>query len=245
MARFDGKVVLISGGARGMGETHSRGVVAEGGKVVISDVLDAEGQKLADELGENAIYTHLDVTKEEDWNSAVKLAVDTFGGVNALINNAGIVNFGTLDAYTEKDWSLIIGINLTGAFLGIKAATPELVKNTTSSIVNISSTAGMQGYAALHGYTASKFGLRGLTKSVAMELGSQGVRVNSVHPGGVRTPMTDGLGGESPGTPINRLGEPEEVTKLVLFLASDDASFSTGSEFIIDGGTLAGEGAVG
>lgn len=228
-----------------MGESHSRGVIAEGGKVVISDVLDAEGQKLADELGDNAVFVHLDVTKEDEWNAAVKLAVDTFGGLNVLINNAGIVNFGTLDTYTEKDWSLIIGINLTGAFLGIKAATPELVKNESSSIVNISSTAGMQGYAALHGYTASKFGLRGLTKSVAMELGAQGVRVNSVHPGGIATPMTDGLGVDTPGIPINRLGKPEEVTKLVLFLASDDASFSTGSEFIIDGGTLAGEGAVG
>ena len=244
MSRFDGKVVLISGGARGMGESHARGVIAEGGKVVISDVLDKEGQALAEELGENAVFTHLDVTKEEDWNKAVKLAVDTFGGLNALINNAGIVNFGTLDTYTEKDWSLIIGINLTGAFLGIKAAAPELIKNKTSSIVNISSTAGMQGYAALHGYTASKFGLRGLTKSVAMELGAQGVRVNSVHPGGIATPMTDGLGNDTPGIPINRLGRPEEVTKMVLFLASDDASFSTGSEFIIDGGTLAGEGAV-
>jgi len=245
MSRFDGKVVLISGGARGMGESHARGVIAEGGKVVISDVLDEEGQMLADELGDNAVYIHLDVTKEDEWNTAVKLAVDTFGGLNVLINNAGIVNFGTIDDYSEKDWSLIIGINLTGAFLGIKAATPELVKNESSSIVNISSTAGMQGYAALHGYTASKFGLRGLTKSMAMELGAKGVRVNSVHPGGISTAMTEGLGIDNPGTPINRLGEPEEVTKLVLFLASDDASFSTGSEFIIDGGTLAGEGAVG
>jgi 3alpha(or 20beta)-hydroxysteroid dehydrogenase len=228
-----------------MGESHARGVIAEGGKVVISDVLDEEGQMLADELGDNAVYIHLDVTKEDEWNTAVKLAVDTFGGLNVLINNAGIVNFGTIDDYSEKDWSLIIGINLTGAFLGIKAATPELVKNESSSIVNISSTAGMQGYAALHGYTASKFGLRGLTKSMAMELGAKGVRVNSVHPGGISTAMTEGLGIDNPGTPINRLGEPEEVTKLVLFLASDDASFSTGSEFIIDGGTLAGEGAVG
>ena len=227
-----------------MGESHVRGVIAEGGMVVISDVLDKEGQALSDELGKNAVFTHLDVTKEEDWKKAVKLAVDEFGGLHALINNAGIVNFGTLDTYTEKDWSLIIGINLTGAFLGIKAVTPELIKNKSSAIVNISSTAGMQGYAALHGYTASKFGLRGLTKSVAMKLGAQGVRVNSVHPGGIATPMTDGLGGESPGTPINRIGQPEEVTKMVLFLASDDASFSTGSEFIIDGGTLADEGAV-
>jgi len=227
-----------------MGESHVRGVIAEGGMVVISDVLDKEGQALSDELGKNAVFTHLDVTKEEDWNKAVSLAVERFGGLHALINNAGIVNFGTLDTYTEKDWSLIIGINLTGAFLGIKAVTPELIKNKSSAIVNISSTAGMQGYAALHGYTASKFGLRGLTKSVAMKLGAQGVRVNSVHPGGIATPMTDGLGGESPGTPINRLGRSEEVTKMVLFLASDDASFSTGSEFIIDGGTLADEGAV-
>jgi 3alpha(or 20beta)-hydroxysteroid dehydrogenase len=244
MSRFEGKVTLISGGARGMGESHARGIVAEGGKVVISDVLDDEGKALADDLGESAVYVHLDVTKAEDWNEAVKLAVDTFGGLHVLINNAGIVNFGTLDEYTEKDWSVIIGINLTGAFLGIKAATPELVKNESSSIVNVSSTAGMQGYAALHGYTASKWGLRGLTKSVAMELGEKGVRVNSVHPGGIATPMTEGLGMESPGIPINRMGRPEEVTKMVLFLASDDSSFSTGSEFIIDGGTLAGEGAV-
>jgi len=244
MSRFEGKVALISGGARGMGESHARGIVAEGGKVVISDVLDDEGKALADDLGESAVYVHLDVTKAEDWNEAVKLAVDTFGGLHVLINNAGIVNFGTLDEYTEKDWSVIIGINLTGAFLGIKAATPELVKNESSSIVNVSSTAGMQGYAALHGYTASKWGLRGLTKSVAMELGEKGVRVNSVHPGGIATPMTEGLGMESPGIPINRMGRPEEVTKMVLFLASDDSSFSTGSEFIIDGGTLAGEGAV-
>ncbi|MGV8876039.1 MAG: SDR family oxidoreductase [Rhodoglobus sp.] len=244
MSRFDGKVVLISGGARGMGESHSRAIVAEGGKVVISDVLDAEGKALADELGDSAVFTHLDVTSQDDWNRAVALAVDTFGGLNALINNAGIVNFGTLDTYTEQNWATIIGINLTGAFLGIKAAAPELVKNDTSYIVNISSTAGMQGYAALHGYTASKFGLRGLTKSVAMELGSQGVRVNSVHPGGIRTPMTDGLAGDMTGTPIPRIGEPAEVTKMVLFLACDDASYSTGSEFIIDGGGLAGEGAV-
>ncbi|MBH0009202.1 SDR family oxidoreductase [Salinibacterium sp. SWN1162] len=244
MSRFDGKVVLISGGARGMGESHSRAVVAEGGKVVITDVLDAEGKALADELGANAVYAHLDVTNEEEWNAAVKLAVDTFGGLNVLINNAGIVNFGTLDGYTEKDWSLIIGINLTGSFLGIRAAAPELVKNETSAIVNISSTAGMQGFAALHGYTASKFGLRGLTKSVAMELGPQGVRVNSVHPGNIRTPMTDGLGIDETRTPIPRLGEAEEVTKMVLFLASEDSSYSTGSEFIIDGGVLAGEGAV-
>ncbi|MBH0115626.1 SDR family oxidoreductase [Salinibacterium sp. NG253] len=244
MSRFDGKVVLISGGARGMGESHSRAIVAEGGKVVITDVLDAEGQTLADELGESAVYAHLDVTNEEEWLAAVKLAVDTFGGLNVLINNAGIANFGTLDTYTAKDWSLIIGINLTGAFLGIKSAAPELVKNETSSIVNISSTAGMQGFAALHGYTASKFGLRGLTKSVAMELGHQGVRVNSVHPGNIRTPMTDGLETDDSSTPIPRLGEPEEVTKMVLFLASEDASYSTGSEFIIDGGVLAGDGAV-
>lgn len=244
MSRFEEKVVLISGGARGMGESHARGIVNEGGKVVISDVLDDEGQALADDIGDSAIYTHLDVTKEKDWEKAVKLAVDTFGGLNALINNAGIVNFGPLAEYSEKDWSTIIGINLTGAFLGVKAAAPELMKNETSSIVNISSTAGMQGYAALHGYTASKWGLRGLTKSLAMELGEHGIRVNSIHPAAISTPMTEGLDTENPGIPINRMGKPEEVTKMVMFLASEDSSFSTGSEFIIDGGTLAGEGAV-
>lgn len=215
--------------------------MAEGGKVVIGDLLDDEGRALVQELGDAARYVHLDVTSSEDWTAAVATAVDVFGGLNVLVNNAGIVNVGRIGSYTLEQWNLILNINVTGAFLGITAARDALVASAPSSIVNMSSTAGLQGTAALHGYVASKFALRGLTKSVAIELGVHNVRANSVHPGTIRTPMVDGLelGGQL--GPLNRIGEPEEVAALVLFLASDESSFQTGSEFVIDGGELAGE----
>lgn len=246
MSRLTGKTALISGGARGMGATHSRAIVANGGKVIIGDILDDDGKALAAELGEdNAVFVHLDVTSSNDWAKAVELAETTFGGLNVLVNNAGILNAGPLGEYTEEQWSTIIGINLTGSFLGISAARDALVKSAPSSIINISSTAGLQGSAALHGYTASKFGLRGLTKSVALELGEAQVRANSIHPGVIRTPMTDGL--ELDATllgALQRIGEPEEVSNLVVYLASDESSFSTGSEFVIDGGQMAGTPAI-
>lgn len=244
MARLSGKIALISGGARGMGASHSRAIVEHGGRVVIGDILDDEGTALADELGENAVYIHLDVTSSEDWAAAVDLAETTFGGLNVLVNNAGIVNFGSLTDYTRQQWDLIIAINLTGPYLGMAAARDALVASAPSSIVNISSTAGLQGGAAVHGYTASKFGVRGITKSVAMELGEYNVRANSIHPGVIRTPMTDGLElGDQLGA-LNRIGEPSEVSNLVVYLASDESSFSTGAEFVIDGGELAGTHAV-
>lgn len=235
-----GKTALISGGARGMGASHARAIVENGGKVVIGDILDAEGQALAEELGESAVYAHLDVTKAADWDAAVALALSTFGNLNVLVNNAGIVNFGPIGGFTQEQWELIIGINLTGPFLGITAARDALVASAPSSIINISSTAGFQGTAALHGYAASKFGLRGLTKSVAMELGALNVRSNSVHPGPIRTPMTAGLDTDSMTVTLGRIGEPEEVSNLVVYLASDASSYSTGAEFIVDGGQLAG-----
>jgi 3alpha(or 20beta)-hydroxysteroid dehydrogenase len=235
-----GKIALISGGARGMGETHARTFVDRGAKVVLGDILDDAGTALAQELGDNAVYIHLDVTSSADWDAAVALAVSTFGGLNVLVNNAGIAGGGPIGEYTEKAWNTIIGINLTGQFLGITAAKDALVASAPSSIINISSTNGFQGSAALHGYTAAKFGVRGLTKSVAMELGSQGIRVNSVHPGPVRTPMTDTLDTSNLPSALHRIGEPEEISKLVAFLASEDSSYSTGSEFIADGGQLAG-----
>ena len=244
MARLSGKIALISGGARGMGASHARAIVEHGGRVVIGDLLDDEGTALADELGENAVYVHLDVTSAEDWAAAVDLAETTFGGLNVLVNNAGIVNFGDLTEYTTQQWDLIIAINLTGPFLGITAARDALVASAPSSIVNISSTAGLIGAAALHGYTASKFGLRGITKSVAMELGGFNVRANSIHPGVIRTPMTDGLAlGDQLGA-LHRIGEPGEVSNLVVYLASDESSFQTGAEFVIDGGETAGTHAV-
>jgi 3alpha(or 20beta)-hydroxysteroid dehydrogenase len=243
MARLTGKIALISGSARGMGAAHARAIVAQGGKVVIADILDEEGRTLAEELGDSAVYVHLDVTRADDWTAAVDLAVTTFGGLNVLVNNAGIVNFGELGEYTAQQWALILGINLTGPFLGITAAKDALIASAPSSIINVSSTAGFEGAAALHGYTASKFGLRGLTKSVALELGAHRVRANSIHPGVIKTPMTEGLVLDQLGA-LGRAGEPEEVSNLVVFLASDESSFSTGSEFIVDGGDLAGNAAV-
>lgn len=238
--RLDGKVALISGGARGMGESHARAMVAQGAKVVLGDILDAEGQALAKELGDSAVYVHLDVTSREQWAAAVDTALKTFGKLNVLVNNAGIANFGPIGEFTPEQWDTVIAINLTGVFNGINAAVEALKAAAPSSIINISSTAGLQGYAALPGYNAAKFGVRGLTKSVALDLGIHNVRCNSVHPGAVATPMTAGLNTAQKHVALRRVGRSEELSHLVVFLASDESSFSTGAEFVADGGETAG-----
>lgn len=240
MGRFDETIALISGGARGMGAEHARGLIAEGAKVVIGDILDDEGKTLADELGESCLYVHLDVTEDVDWEEAVAVAERQFGPVNLLVNNAGIVSFGPCDLMPPDEFRRVIDINLTGTFLGMHYAVPSIRKAGGGVIINISSTAGMMGYAGIAAYSASKWGVRGMTKSAAMELGKDGIRVVSVHPGPIRTPMTAGMGDEmTAAQPIPRYGEPEEVTKMVLFLAAD-ATYSTGSEFVVDGGALLG-----
>lgn len=238
--RLTGKVALITGGARGMGESHARAMLAEGAKVVITDVLDSEGKDLANELGDNALYCHLDVTNRGEWKRVVSETVTRFGKLNVLVNNAGIVNFGAIGTYTPEQWDTVIAVNLTGVFNGINAALDELVKAAPSSIINISSTAGLQGYTRLPGYNASKFGVRGLTKSVALDLATSGVRCNSVHPGAVATPMLDGVDVPQKHVAMHRVGRSEELSHLVVFLASDESSFSTGSEFVADGGETAG-----
>jgi 3alpha(or 20beta)-hydroxysteroid dehydrogenase len=240
MARVSGKVALISGGARGMGATHARRLIDEGAKVVIGDILDEQGEATSAELGENARFVHLDVTKPEDWEAAVAVAVAEFGGLDVLVNNAGIANFASIEDYSLDQWNLIIAINLTGTFLGIKAAIPALKESGKGSIINVSSTAGLKGVAALPGYTAAKFAVRGLTKEIAIDLGKYNIRANSVHPGNIRTPMTDGLPVDQSSVPLGRMGEPEELSNLILFLASDESSFSTGAEFVADGGETAG-----
>ena len=240
MARVSGKVALISGGARGMGAAHARKLIDEGAKVVIGDLLDEVGAATAAELGENARFVHLDVTKPEDWDAAVAVAVSEFGGLDVLVNNAGIVNFAPIEEYTLEQWNLIIAINLTGTFNGIKAAIPALKASGTGSIVNISSTAGLKGVAGIPGYTAAKFAVRGLTKEVAIDLGRYNIRANSIHPGNIRTPMTDGLEVDQSIVPLGRMGLAEELSNMVLFLASDESSFSTGAEFVADGGETAG-----
>ena len=240
MARVAGKVALISGGARGMGASHARLLADEGAKVVIGDLLDDEGEALAAELGDAVRYVHLDVTRYEDWQNAVEVALKEFGRLDVLVNNAGIANFGPIEEYTLDQWDTIIAINLTGVFYGIKAAIEPLKKSGKGSIINISSTAGIQGYEALPGYNAAKFGVRGLTKNAALDLGRYNIRVNSVHPGVIRTPMTDSLDTPQNHVALHRVGEPIELSQLVLFLASDESSFSTGAEFIADGGETAG-----
>lgn len=240
MGRFEETVALVSGGARGMGASHVRALVAEGAKVVIGDILDDEGKTLADDLGEHCVYVHLDVTEDAQWEEAVATAERQFGPVNLLVNNAGIVSYGACDLMAPDEFRRVIDINLTGTFLGMHFTVPSIRRAGGGAIINISSTAGMMGYAGIAAYSASKWGVRGMTKSAAMELGKDGIRVMSVHPGPIRTPMTADFGEElTAAQPISRFGEPEEVTKMVLFLASD-ATYSTGSEFVVDGGALLG-----
>jgi 3alpha(or 20beta)-hydroxysteroid dehydrogenase len=238
--RLQGKVALISGGARGMGAAYARAMVAQGASVVLGDVLDHEGRAIADSLGDTATYLHLDVTDRGDWARAVATAIDLFGHLNVLVNNAGIVNFGSIDDYTQDQWNEILAVNVTGCFNGISVAVHALRAAAPSSIINISSTAGLKGYSGLSGYTTSKFAVRGLTKAIALELASDGVRCNSVHPGAVATPMIDGIDVNQNHVAMHRVGTPEELANLVVFLASDESSFSTGAEFVADGGETAG-----
>ena len=240
MGRLDGKVALISGGARGIGAAMARRFLEEGASAVVGDVLDDDGAALAAELGERLRYVHLDVTRPEDWDASVNQAVTAFGGLSILVNNAGIVNFGRIDEYPHEQWARIIDVNLTGVFNGIKAAAPALARSGSSSIINVSSIAGIRGYENLPGYTAAKFGVRGLTKAAALDLGRDGTRVNSIHPGVVRTPMTDGMTFDTGHVALHRIGEPVEVADLAVYLAGDESSYVTGAEFVIDGGETAG-----
>src|SRR4051794_20776301 len=251
MGRLDGKVALISGGARGQGEAEVRLFVQEGAKVVFGDVLDEPGEIVAKDLGDAAHYLPLDVRKEDQWQAAVAEAESRYGKLDILINNAGVLTMGPLThEVTLEDYMRIIEINQVGVFLGMRTAIPALLRNGGGAIVNTSSTNGMAGYGGSIAYTASKFAVRGMTKNAALEYGKAGIRVNSVHPGGIDTAMTrpSELGGFTAedqaevydGMALARVGQPEEVANLVLFLASDESSYCTGAEFIIDGGQTAG-----
>ena len=245
MQRFNNRTVIVTGGARGMGASHARGFVAEGANVVIADVLEKEGRALARELGDHAIFSRLDVTSDADWAATVAAAEDAFGPISVLVNNAGIVRFGSITETEPAAWRQLIDINLTGTYLGIRAVVPSMRAAGGGAIVNISSAGGMMAYPNTAAYAASKWGVRGLTKTAALELGRDNIRVNSVHPGPIRTPMTAGPEAAAAVAAarvlaIPRVAEPEEIARLVLFVASDEASFSTGSEFIVDGGELLG-----
>jgi 3alpha(or 20beta)-hydroxysteroid dehydrogenase len=243
MTRLEGKVALVTGGAQGMGASHARAIVAEGGQVVIGDVRVAAGTELAAELGDDcAQFVELDVTSGPSWDSAVEAAVAKFGKLNVLVNNAGILNSAPLGEHHDHLWDASIAVNLTGPFKGMRASVGELRKAAPASVINISSMAGMKGFPELAGYNASKFGIRGLTKSAAIELAADGIRVNTVCPGTVNTSMIDGLYPDDsfPTVPMHRVGQPDEISRIVVFLASDESSYATGQEFIFDGGELAG-----
>jgi 3alpha(or 20beta)-hydroxysteroid dehydrogenase len=251
MGRLDGKVALITGGARGMGKAHVRHFAAEGARVVFGDVLDDRGAAVAGQLGEQVCrYVHHDVTSEADWAAAVAAATDAFGRLDVLVNNAGVLKFARIADMPLTDFRQILEVNAVGCWLGMKAVIEPMKAAGGGSIVNISSIEGFTGAAGLSAYTASKFAVRGMTKVAARELGQFGIRVNSVHPGGVLTRMTlgqpesyDGQGAAFLASmPIGRFAEPIEISRLVAFLASDDSSYSTGSEFIADGGVLSGPG---
>ena len=219
-----------------MGASHARALVAEGAKVVTGDILDDEGQELADELGDAARYVHLDVTRPDQWKAAVAAAVGEFGKLNVLVNNAGISNSNSLEKFELADWQKILDVNLTGTFLGMQAAVRPMKDAGGGSIINVSSVEGMRGSPTSHGYVATKWAIRGITKSAAVELARKGIRVNSIHPGFVHTPMTEQIPDGLLQIPLGRAGEPAEVSSLVLYLASDESSYSTGSEFTVDGG---------
>jgi len=246
MKRFDRRTVIVTGGARGLGASLARGFAAEGAKVVIADVLDPEGRKLADELGDRAIFLRLDVTSDTNWAATMAEAENAFGPVSVLVNNAAVVRFGPILETQAAAWRQVIDINLTGTYLGIRAVVPSMRKAGGGAIVNISAAAAMVGQFGLASYVASKWGVRGLTKTAALELAHDNIRVNSIHPGAIRTPMVAGpetaalAAAAVKGLAIPRMAAPEEITQLVLFVASDEASFSTGSEFIADGGHLLG-----
>jgi 3alpha(or 20beta)-hydroxysteroid dehydrogenase len=238
---LNGAVAIVTGAARGMGAQHVRGLVAAGAKVVATDILDDEGRALDDELGDAVMYRHLDVTDADGWDTIVAQAEEAWGPVKVLVNNAGIVVFGPIESLAPSDWQRAIDINLTGVFLGMRAVAASMKRANGGAIVNISSTAGMQGYANLGAYVASKWGVRGLTKTAAIEFGPANIRVNSIHPGPIRTPITDGLYlAMVASQPIARIGEPEEVTAMLMFILQE-ATYSTGHEFIIDGGTIIGQ----
>ena len=244
MRRLEGKTAIITGGARGMGETHVRRFLAEGANVHFTDVLQSEGDALAGELGPAALFTFADVASEADWAAVVASTESRFGSVDILVNNAGIVIRHPIEDMSEAEYRLVIDVNQIGVFLGMKAAIPALRRSGGGAIINISSIAGFVGRVQTIAYASSKFAVRGMTKVAAKELGEYGIRVNSVHPGAILTPMFESVGEEvrrslTDAVPLRRMGMPGEVSDLLVFLASDESTYCSGAEFVIDGGLLA------
>lgn len=246
MGRLNDKVAIVTGGARGMGEATVRIMVEEGAKVLIGDVLDEPGQALADELGDAVQFLHQDVTQADQWDAAVKQA-QGMGKLQVLVNNAAIVMQKTIMDTTEEDFMRIVSINQLSVFLGMKAVFEAIKDNGGGSIINVSSIDGLQSKNSLAAYSSTKWAVRGMTKAAALEMGKHNIRVNTVHPGGIYTAMhhsdlmsLEDANGFYKNHAIPRVGLPREVAALTAFLASDEATYSTGSEFIADGGWSAG-----
>ena len=243
MARLQDKVIIITGAAQGMGATHARLCIEAGAKVVLTDINAEKGQALAAELGSQALFIQHNVTSEDDWTQVIAATQAYFGTINVLVNNAGITQSKSILETSLDDYRRILEINQVSVFLGMKAVIPSMQASKQGSIINISSINGLVGGAI--GYTDSKFAVRGMTKAAALECAPFGIRVNSVHPGVIATPMI--MQGDTKAAveafaksiPLRRVAQPEEVSRLVLYLASDDSSYSTGSEFIVDGGLTA------
>ncbi len=250
MGRLDGKVALVSGGARGQGAEEARLMAKEGAKVVFGDILDAEGKQVEAEIteaGYEGTFVHLDVTRESEWQSAVETAIGKYGGLNILVNNAGILIRKGIEETTEEEWDRIMAINVKGVFLGTKHAIPAMRNSGGGSIINISSTAGIVGSReGSPSYTATKGAVRLFTKSTAIQHAKDGIRCNSVHPGPIDTEMIrdtttnpDKWAARMRRLPMGRVGTAADIAYGVLYLASDEASFVTGTELVIDGGTTA------
>jgi 3alpha(or 20beta)-hydroxysteroid dehydrogenase len=248
--RLDGKVAIITGAARGQGAEEALLFAAEGACVVVADILEDAARGVVERIGDAAEFCPLDITRAEQWSAAMETCIKRFGPPTVLVNNAGILFHRRIEDCTEEEFRRVIDVNLIGAFLGIKAVIAPMAGAGGGSIVNTSSVRGLAGGAEKSAYSASKFALRGLTKSAAIELGPLGIRVNSIHPGAVYTPMVAPMieiGDKPPdlskvfaNQPIQRIGRADEIAKMALFLASDDSSYSTGAEFVADGGSTAG-----
>jgi 3alpha(or 20beta)-hydroxysteroid dehydrogenase len=248
MGRLNGKVALVTGAARGQGAAVARRFVDEGARVVVADVLDDVGKETAGALGDAAYFRHLDVSDEHEWTSAVDEAVGTFGRIDVLVNNAGVLHFAAIADQTVEDFRRVFSVNQLGTFLGMRTVAPVMETQGGGSIVNVSSIEGLAGAPFLVAYNATKFAVRGMTKTAALELGPSGIRVNSVHPGLIDTGMTRAVVGSDADDlekacrrlPVKRAGQPEDITGVMTFLASDESAYCTGSEFVVDGGATAG-----
>lgn len=243
MGRLAGKVILISGAARGQGAEEARLFAAEGAQVVLGDVLDAEGRQVAEDIGDAAGYVHLDVREEDDWAAAVRHAVDRCGRLDGLVNNAGVVLYKTLERTTTAEYLNLMAVNQLGVFLGMRAVLAPLRASRGGTIVNIASIGGLSGIAGMTAYCASKSGVVGMTRAAAAELGPSGIRVNAICPGHIDTPMTrtpgQNLAALTASLPLRRIGTVSDVAALALYLCGDESMFCTGAEFVVDGGRLA------